>query len=140
MPFQEINVNNLIGYMSAQALSLAVNGGGVAITTAADARFDIGMVRAPMPEGLARLVVHADGIYGDSETMSVDLRWQGADGAVVSTELVTLDETNVTGAGEFEFDRVDVSKIPVGSVISLVVDYTAGTPNDPVLTLAVQLY
>lgn len=140
MAFQEINVNNLIGNMSVQALSLAVNGGGVAITTAADARFDIGMIRAPMPEGLARLVVHSDGVYGAAEGMDVDLRWQDADGAVVTTELAALDATNVTGAGEFEFDRVDVSKIPVGSVISLVVDYTAGTPNDPLITLALQLY
>lgn len=140
MAFQGINVTSYIGAMSPQALSLAVNGGAATVVTHANAVLDVGLVRALLPEGLARLVVRADGVYGSSEELAVSLRWQGADGTVNTTLLATLDDTTVTGAGEFEFDKVDVTKIPIGAALSLSVAYTAGTPNDPDITLALQLY
>lgn len=140
MSFREINVTNYIGAMSPQALSVALNGGGATITTHATALLDVGLVRALMPEGLARLIVHADSAYGSGESLIVSLQWQGADGTVNKTVLATLDATTVAAAGQFEFDRIAVTKIPPGSVVSLSVVYTAGTPNDPDITLALQLY
>ena len=88
MAYQEINVSSYIGVMSPQALSLAVNGGGAAITTHATARFDVGVTKAAMPEGLARLTVRADGVYGSAEDLAVSLRHQLAYYLLLSLEFL----------------------------------------------------
>lgn len=101
----------------------------------------LGTVKAPMPQGKARLVVRASAAYGVGESLVVLLRWQNAAGGTETPALATLDEDTVPAAGEFELATdIDVGKIPPGAVVSLSNTYVAGAGADPNVSFALQLY
>lgn len=142
MPFQEINVSTYIGAMSPHNLSLAVNTVSAAVVAnATEVIRGIGVVKAPPPQGKVRLVVQSDGVYGSGESLAVVLRWQNpADGTIETPAIATLDAATIPGAGTFEFEVTPALPIPVGAVLSFSNTYTAGTPNDPSVSLAAQLF
>ena len=130
MPFQQLTQNQLVGHMSAQQLSLAHNSFGLSLPVGVDGTHSLGSIKVFMPQSRLRLIVRASEDYGVAETLGLVLRYQGADGANVDQALTTLAVANVAAAGEFEISDGPINRIPVGSVLQLVVDYTAGTPND----------
>lgn len=94
-----------------------------------------------MPQGKARLVVRSSDAYGSGESLVVFVFWQTSDGASGGSEVAVLDENTVPGAGEYELvEGFELGRIPPGTVVSLTTFYTAGTPNDPSVSLALQLY
>lgn len=140
MSFQQLTSGQLVGHMSAQQFSLAVNSYGVHLPIGVDATISLGSVKAFMPSNRLRVVARASEAYGVAETTALILRYQGAAGANIDQAIVTLAVANVPGAGEFVvFDGL-INRIPFGSVIQLNVDYTAGTPNDPAISLTLELY
>jgi len=140
VPFQQLTSNQLIGHMSAQQLSLALNSFGVSFPSGADDTTSIGTVKVFQPLARARVIIRSDGVYGAAETVAYILRYQDAAGADVDQALVTASLSNVTGAGTFQVADIEINQIPVGSVLQLNRDYTAGTPNDPVTSITVELY
>ncbi len=140
MPFQQLTSNQLVGHMSAQQLSLALNSYGISLPAGVDGTSSLGSVKVFMPESRLRVVARASAAYGVAETAALILRYQGAAGADVDQAIVTLAVANVAGAGEFIVFDGPINRIPVGSVLQLNVDYTAGTPNDPAISLTLELY
>lgn len=142
MPFQEINVTNYIGAMSTQALSLAVNSYGAHFAANASGSVSIGLIKAAIPEGKARITVRASEAYASGESLVISLRYENAAGSQVSIALGTLDDTNITGAGEFEIaGGLDVGDLGPGSVLEAVRVYVAGGgAADPRISISIQLY
>ena len=139
--YEAANANKTFGHQSAHAASIALNPGGVATIGNATGVISLGVMRAPMPTGKARLVVRASAAYGAGETLAILLRWQAADGTTETPTLVTLGPANITGAGEFTVvDGLWVGHIPPGSVVSFSNTYVAGAAADPNVSLALQLY
>ncbi len=138
MAFQAITSNSVIGSMSPVGFSLLANSGGTAFINNATDVLPISTIKAPMYVGSAKLVATTSDAYGSGESLQVDLRVQRQDGSVLTLTLATLDEDTVKAAGTVEFD-VPVGKLPVGSVVSLSNTYVAGTPNNPSVSLALQL-
>lgn len=143
MSFQQITANTLIGSMSAQHLSLALNGGAAVVANSSVAVV-LGSIKSFMPGGKAggkgRLIVRADGVYGAGESSVLVLRYQDDTGSNVDQALGTLDATTVTGAGEFTIFDGNLPRIPVGAVTQLVNTYTAGTPNAPAVSATLELF
>ena len=142
MSYESLNASKVFGNQSAHAASLALNPGGVALIGNTSAVESLGVVKAPMPEGKARLVVRSSAAYAAGESLAVTLRWQNAAGGTDTPALATLDATTVPGAGEYTVaDGVDVGAIPPGTVVSLSNTYVAGGgPADPNVSFALQLY
>lgn len=141
MSFKEVNSNDLVGSMSKQALSLALNGGGFYNEAGVDGTEQLGVIRSGMVQGKARVIVRASEAYGVAETLAMDLVYETAAGAQVTVALPTLAVANVSGAGEFEVSAgVDVGLIPVGTAVRVDLDYTAGTPNDPRIAVTIELF
>lgn len=140
MPLKKLTSNELVGHMSAQQFSLALNSYGVHLPIGVDGTTSLGSVKAWMPSSRLRVVARASEDYGAAETTALILRYQGAAGANIDQAIVTLSVANVPAAGEFVVFDGEINRIPVGSVIQLNVDYTAGTPNDPAISLTLELY
>ena len=142
MTFETSNASTTFGHQSAHAASLALNPGGTYIVTNSSGLFQIGVVRTPMPQGKVRLVVRRGAAeFGAGESQTVLLRWLLPDGATQQTTLATLDASTVPTSGETVVaEGVDVGQIPPGTAVALDTVYVAGAPNDPSLSLAIQMY
>lgn len=142
MSFREINVTNYIGVMSPQALSLAVNSYGVHFAANASGASSIGVIKAAIPQKKARIIVRASEAYASGESLVISLRYENAAGAQVSVALGTLNDTNITGAGEFEVaSGIDTGDLGPGSVLEAVRVYVAGGgPADPRISITIELF
>jgi hypothetical protein len=142
MAFEAVNVSSFIGQMSPHALSLAVNSAGYNYAANASDETVVGVVKAALPQGKCRVVVRADAAYASGESSALSLEYLNSSGTDTSVALITLDDTNVTAAGEFTLESTaDLSALDVGSVVRLDRVYTAGGgPADPAVSIALQLY
>lgn len=147
MSFQQLTSNVLVGSMSSQQLSLALNSYGVAYPgAAASDATSLGTVKAYQStagdpaKAKVRVITRSDGVYGTGESTAYILRYMDDTGTDVDQAIGTATLTNVTGAGEFEITDALINQIPVGAVLQLVRTYTAGTPNDPATAVTVELF
>lgn len=140
MAFDIVNTNNLVGSMSPENLSLALNGGGIHIltNTVGAQEQSFGAIRCPIPAKTAKVRITAEGALGVGEILVLSLRYMTSAGVIVNIVGITLNNGNVTAAGTQESDVLDVTGIEVGDVVELVYVYTAGTPNDPQFSITVQ--
>ena len=140
MAFQASNVN-LQHHASSKAFSERVNSFGVHLAAGADATTSLGVVRAKPPAGLARIIVRADAAYAAGESNAFSLTFLNASGSAVTKALATASAANVGAAGEFVLAEDVPVEIDAGAVAALVADYTAGGgPNDPAVSVTIQLY
>lgn len=139
MAFQKPNPSNSLGSNSPHFLSALGNTMGQRYATNGTDSTQVGVLIVDPQDELGRVIVSADAAYASGESLDLDLTYVDSVGAVQTITLVTLDDTNVTAAGTFEFAGLDVSGIQVGSTIALVRTYTAGgTPADPAIDVVLQ--
>lgn len=138
MAFETVTSNALVGSMSPEQMSLAINGGGIHYATGASSSDSLGPLRALVPAKTAKIIARADDGYGSGESLVLSLRYMTAAGVTVNVTGITLDATTLAAAGEIESGNLDVDGLLVGDVVELVSVYTAGTPNNPEVSVAVQ--
>lgn len=139
MAFEKVTSNNLVGSMSPQNLSLALNGGGIHYPANASGRTTLGLIRCPIPGKQVKIFVTADAAYASGESLVVSLRYQNSAGVEVNLAVDTLDDTNITGAGTFESAFIVTGDLEVGNIVEVVHVYVpGGGAADPAISISIQ--
>ena len=126
--------------MSPYHLAVAFNSGSAFYFTNVTDATRVGLVRLPPVQGRARVRVTTNGAFASGESSIISLRYMSAAGQLIlSGAFFTLDSTTVTGAGTIASQELAIGIQP-GETYEIQRVYTAGgTPNNPTMSISVQI-
>lgn len=127
---QSRNITDIVGQMSASALSLALNSGTGATWggNATEPRLIVGTIRVPLIERQCYVELRIERGFVSGETLQPALRWINLDGSESSLDLDVgiIGNPEISVAGMYAFGTYAIPELPVGTVMGVEWLYTVG--------------